>query len=122
MGLLPMSYDRRVIVDIHTHLFPPEVIAGRDAFLAADRTFAELYASPKARLATAEELLDSMEAAHIDVSVVLGFAWRDLDACRRHNDYLLETAARSAGRILAFCTLPLAAGAAAIEAEASRCV
>lgn len=110
-----------MIIDVHTHIFPPEVIANRDAYLAADPTFATLYASPRARLATAEDLLASMDAAAIDVSVALGFAWRDPATCRLHNDYLLESAVRGNGRIVPFCSLPLAAGPDAIEAEARRC-
>jgi predicted TIM-barrel fold metal-dependent hydrolase len=40
---------------------------------------------------------------------------------RLHNDYLLDAASQSSGRIVAFCTLPLAAGDEAIEAEMQRC-
>jgi len=110
-----------MILDAHTHIFPPTVAADRDAYLAAEPTFAELYASSRAKLATIEDLLYSMDEAGIDASIALGFAWADLDACRIHNDYLLEAAATSNGRILAFATLPLAAGPEAIEAEARRC-
>ncbi|HEU0073130.1 MAG TPA: amidohydrolase family protein [Dehalococcoidia bacterium] len=110
-----------MILDAHTHLFPPEIASHRDAYLAADPTFAELYASPEAKLATAEDLLRSMDEAQIDTSIALGFAWTGPDTCRLHTDYLLAAAAASNGRILAFPTLPLAAGPAAIEAEARRC-
>jgi predicted TIM-barrel fold metal-dependent hydrolase len=110
-----------VIVDVHTHIFPPGVAAERERYLAADATFAELYTNPKARLASADDLLRSMDEARVDVSVALGFAWRNLDAVGRHNDYLLDAAAKSNGRILAFPTLPLATPDA-IEAEMRRCV
>jgi predicted TIM-barrel fold metal-dependent hydrolase len=111
-----------VIVDFHTHIFPPHLIAERDAYLRDDPTFRALYAHPDAKLATADDLLRSMDTAAIDVSVALGFAWRDPEACRRHNDYLLETAAGNNGRIVAFCTLPLASDPAAVEAEMRRCM
>ena len=111
-----------MIVDFHTHIFPPVVRDGRDAFVAADPTFRELYASPKARIACAEDLLASMDAGGIDISVALGFAWAAEETCRRHNDYLLEVAAASRGRIVPFCSLPLAAGVTAVEREAARCV
>ena len=71
-----------LIVDVHTHIFPPEIADERDAYLASDATFAELYASPKARLATAAELLESMDAAGIDVSAALGFACAFLASAR----------------------------------------
>ena len=109
-----------MILDAHTHLFPPAIAADRDAYIK-DPTFAELYASPKATLATADDLLRSMDEAGIDTSIALGFAWTDPATCRLHNDYLLEAAAGSNGRIIAFPTLPLAAGPEAIEAEARRC-
>lgn len=111
-----------MIVDFHTHIFPPDVADNRDAYVAADATFSTLYGSPKAHIASAEDLIASMDEAGIDASVALGFAWRDLDHCRRHNDYLLEAASQSAGRIIAFCTLPLAAGPDAVAAEARRCI
>jgi hypothetical protein len=46
-----------MIIDIHTHVFPPGVRDARDEFLSRDATFRELYANPKARIATADELL-----------------------------------------------------------------
>jgi predicted TIM-barrel fold metal-dependent hydrolase len=111
-----------VIVDFHTHIFPPEIADEREAWLATDATFAELYANPKALLATASDLMSSMVGAGIDVSVALGFAWTDAAACAHHNDYLLEAAAVAEGRIVPFCTLPLAAGFDAVESEMRRCV
>jgi predicted TIM-barrel fold metal-dependent hydrolase len=111
-----------VIVDIHTHIFPPGVAANREAYLAADPTFRELYSDPKARLASADDLLASMGAGGVDVSVALGFAWTDEATVRLHNDYLLDVAASSGGRIVPFCTLPLASNEDAIERELRRCV
>lgn len=108
------------MVDFHTHIFPPEVQQRRQDYLRRDATFAEMYADPSARIATADELLESMEQAGIDKSVVLGFAWRDPDLCQQHNDYLLESAARSNGRLVPFCTVQPAAGEAALV-EAARC-
>ena len=63
-------------------------------------------------MATAEELLASMDAGGIDVSVACGFAWSDAELCAEHNEYLLEAAAASNGRIVPFCTVqPSADGA-----------
>jgi hypothetical protein len=80
-----------------------------------------MYSSPKAQIATAEELLASMEAAEVDTSVVLGFAWSEQELCREHNEYLLEAAARSGGRLIPFCTIQPRAGDEAL-AEIERCV
>jgi len=94
-----------MIVDVHTHVFPPEVRDRREDFLARDETFREIYSNPSARIATADELLASMDAAGVDRSVACGFAWSDAELCRRHNDGLLEAAAKSGGRIIPFCTV-----------------
>jgi predicted TIM-barrel fold metal-dependent hydrolase len=109
-----------MIVDFHTHIFPPDMISNREEYARRDPTFAELYGNPSARMATARELLASMEQAYVDVSVVLGFAWSDLDHCRRHNDYILEAAEASGGRLLPFCITQPRAGEAALE-EVVRC-
>jgi len=109
-----------VIVDFHTHIFPPEVISSRDDYVRRDATFAELYGSRASKLASAEDLLRSMAGAGVDVAVALGFAWSDLDDCRRHNDYLLEAADKSDGRIVPFCVTQPRAGEVAL-AEVSRC-
>ncbi len=109
-----------VIVDFHTHIFPPGVSENREEYLRRDRTFAEMYGSPRAKIATAEGLLRSMDEAGVEVSVALGFAWSDQDDCVRHNDYLLEAAESSGGRIVPFCTVNLLAGEAAVK-EVERC-
>lgn len=109
-----------MIIDFHTHIFPPEVRERREEYCRRDSTFAEMYADPKAKVATAEELLASMERSGVDVSVALGFAWREHEPCVRHNDYLLESAAKSGGRIVPFATVNMADDAA--EEEIARCV
>ena len=109
-----------MIIDSHTHIFPPGMREQREDYLRRDLTFAEMYASSKARLASAEELLASMDEAAIDKSVVLGFAWSELEPCVQHNDYLLEAAARSGGRLVPFCTIQPRAGNDAFR-EMERC-
>jgi predicted TIM-barrel fold metal-dependent hydrolase len=107
-----------VIIDIHAHIFPPDVRDRREEYAGRDPTFAEMYASPRAKIATAEDLLASMDEAGVDVSVALGFAWREHDLCVQHNEYILETA-KSEGRIVPFCTINMAADKAIEEVE--RC-
>lgn len=115
-----MSLDAwGVIIDFHTHIFPPEVRERRDEYVRRDPTFSEMYGDPKAKIATAEELLASMDEAGVDVSVALGFAWGDHEDVVRHNDYLLESAAKSGGRIVAFTTVNMSDARAAAEIE--RC-
>lgn len=111
-----------MIIDFHTHIFPSEVATQRARFLSADATFRELYDHPKAVLATANDLLKSMAKSGIDVSVALGFTWSSIENCRIHNNELIDVAKGSHGRIVPFCTLPLAAGIDAVEREFRRCL
>lgn len=111
-----------MIVDVHTHIFPPRMIADRARLAAADAGFGALYAQPKAKMATAEELLASMDAAGVDVAVACGFWWQHAEQAAEHRAYLLDAAARSGGRILAFVPVtgdePASALDAAVEAGA----
>jgi predicted TIM-barrel fold metal-dependent hydrolase len=91
-----------VVIDFHTHIFPPDFIDERASLIRHDAAFASLYSSPKATMATAEDLISSMDEAGIDQSVALGFAWRDPVLCRRHSEYLAESAVRFSGRIVPF--------------------
>ena len=106
-----------MIIDFHTHIFPPEVRKNREDYLLRDQTFAEMYASPRAKVATVEDLAESMQGAGVDISVALGFAWEDHADVVRHNDYLLETAIRGEGRIIPFCTINMLVPEAEHEIE-----
>jgi predicted TIM-barrel fold metal-dependent hydrolase len=109
-----------MIVDSHTHVFPPEIRDHREEYLRRDAGFRQLYSNPRSSLATADDLLASMDEASVDVSVIVNFAWRDSALCRLTNDYILESAARSGGRLLPFCTVHPHGGDEA-RAEIERC-
>ncbi len=108
------------VIDAHTHIFSPEVVRGREAFVGRDLWFEQLYADPKALLVTAEDLLRSMDGARIDRAVVCGFPWHDPGICREHNDYLAEACRGSQGRLLWLATVSPTDGARAAE-EVQRC-
>ena len=101
-----------MIVDVHTHIFPPRMLEQREQLAAADPGFAELYGDPRAKMATAQDLLASMDAASVDVSVAAGFWWRSAELAQDHATYLIESAAASDGRILPFVPVDLAADGA----------
>ena len=109
-----------MIIDFHTHVFPPQVRDRRQDYLRQDATFRELYSDPRSKLASAEDVLASMDEAGVDVSVVVGFAWGEIDLCRQTNDYILEAAAASAGRLVPFCCVQPRAGDEACS-EMRRC-
>ena len=108
-----------MIVDFHVHVFPPQIKADRSSYLERDAVFRSLYSNPKARVATADDLLASMDAAGVDVSVMQGFGWATDALCIEHNDYLLEAAAHHPDRLIPFCTVQPRSGPAAAE-EARR--
>ncbi len=85
-----------------------------------DACFSLLYSQPKARLATAEELLAAMDEAGIDLSVVLNIGWESHELCVETNDYILDSVSRYPRRLIGFCAIQPRAGEAAI-AEIERC-
>ncbi len=108
-----------MLIDFHTHIFPPEIIDGREEFCRRDDLFGSLYTNPKARMATADQLVAAMDRSGIDVSVACGFGWDDLAICREHNDYIMDAVRRFPDRIVGFAAIQPAAGERAV-AEAMR--
>ena len=109
-----------MLVDAHAHVLPPWLRDERPRHLQRDATFGALFASPKARFATAEELLESMDQAGVDASVAVGFGWTDPALARSVNDYAIDAAIRHPRRLLAFCSVNPAWGPDAV-AEVQRC-
>lgn len=107
------------VVDVHTHIFSPEVAQDLDRYRARDTWFGALNARAHARIATASDLLAEMDAAGVDYSVACGWGWQEQALCREQNDYLLAAAREAKGRILPFISVqPRAPGAVA---EVHRC-
>jgi len=96
-------------IDVHTHIFPEKIVQQREIYFEGESAFKSLYGSPKARLATAETLLQAMDAGAVDCSITFGFPWRNPDLTERHNDYVLEAALKCPSRLLAMgCVNPMA--------------
>ncbi len=93
------------LIDAHTHLFAPAQISGRAALAGRDPVFAEMYADPAARMASAPELLTALDEAGIDRAVVVGFAFAHSPDLAAQNEYLLASAAETGGRIIPLATL-----------------
>ena len=109
-----------MIIDFHTHIFPPFVRDERHRYLERDATLGELYADPSARMATAEDLLTAMDEDGVDRSVVMGIGWTDLGLAREANDYIIESVRRHPERIVGFAGVNPAWGPVAAQ-EADRC-
>ncbi|XUX00333.1 MAG: amidohydrolase family protein [Dehalogenimonas sp.] len=114
-------YNRSVIIDFHTHVFSPKIIADRDRYVAADPCFASLYSNPKARLTTADQLIAEMDRCGVDKSVVLNIGWSSHELCVESNNYILESAAKFTDRLIPFIAVQPAAGKKALN-EIERCV
>jgi predicted TIM-barrel fold metal-dependent hydrolase len=109
-----------LIIDFHTHITAPEIIDRRDEYLVRDAWFRDLYANPKARLSSAEDLIAAMDRDAVDQAVVFGFGWRDMDLCRRDNDYVIESVARYPERLIGFAIVNPQSGGEAVR-EIERC-
>ena len=108
------------MIDVHTHIFPPEIVEHRENFFGEDPAFRWLYDSPQAKLVTAESLLQAMADHGVEKSVIFGFPWRTMRLMRRHNDYILEAQHRFPRHLIGFaCVNALESGAAA---EVERCL
>ena len=109
-----------MIIDFHTHITAPEIIDRRDEYLVRDAWFRDLYANPKARLSSAEDLLAAMDRDSVEQAVVFGFGWRDMEMCRRDNDYVIESVARYPDRLIGFAIVNPQCGSEAVR-EIERC-
>jgi len=109
-----------MIIDFHTHVFPPRVKQKRSQYIDRDPCFALLYAKKEAKIATTEELIESMDRAGIDISVIVNLGWITHELCVETNDYILESIARYPKRLIGFCTVQPQSLNAAI-AEIERC-
>jgi predicted TIM-barrel fold metal-dependent hydrolase len=108
------------LVDAHVHVFPPEIVRQRELYLAKDQRLDTLYRSPKASMATAQEVLEQMDENGVELSIVCGFAFRDQGVCRESNDYIVEAVKANPTRLAGLaCVSPGAPGAGA---ELERCL
>jgi uncharacterized protein len=111
------------MIDFHTHIVPPRVKENREEYFA-DPLFRLLYDSPKAKLATAEDLVARMDKDGVDISIVLNLGWSDQEFCTQTNDYLMESVARFPKRLIGFGAVVLdsaASSAATVLQEVERC-
>ncbi len=94
--------------------------AQRKRYLSADATFGELFSDPRARLATAEELVEAMDRDGVQRSVAMGMGWTDTGLACEVNDYIIDSVRRWPDRLAGFAGVNPAWGDDAAR-EVDRC-
>ena len=119
-GTMRACYAPAVIIDAHTHVVPPDLIARRQELLQIEPAFGEIYADPRAALASADDVLRVVAESELDAAVICNLAWSDPERVRRTNDYILDAARDSGGRLIPFCMVQPAADPKHVCAEVRR--
>ena len=97
-----------MIIDVHAHVFPPAVRERRESLIADEPAFAAIYSNKDAAMASAGEVLASMDEAGVDRTIICNFAWRSEELIDETNAYILDAASRSGGRLIPFVSVYLA--------------
>ena len=109
-----------MLIDFHTHIFPPEIQQHRERYCARDHWFDSLYSNPRSRIATAEDLIGEMDETGVDVAVTFSFGWTDTGLIEETNDYVIDAMRRYPERIYGMAVLQPVADTHAIR-ELDRC-
>lgn len=109
-----------MLIDFHTHIFPPEVCAQRERYCERDPWFRTLYTNPRAPLACAEDLIAEMDASGVDAAVTFSFGWTDPVLIEETNSYVIDALQRYPGRLYGMAVLQPLAGERAVY-ELERC-
>ena len=110
-----------MIIDAHTHIFPERFRNERTDVLERDRTFRELFSRPSSKLATADELLSVMDETGVQVSVIAGIGWENLEVAREANENILDVCSRHPNRFIGLASINPAWGDSAMT-ELLRCI
>jgi len=93
-------------IDVHVHILSPDFIKDIKKNMDRDAHFKLLHDNPKAKFATAEDVLENMEKTEIDKSIVFGFSCLDPGMAREANDYIIETVKKYPDRFIGFAIYP----------------
>jgi predicted TIM-barrel fold metal-dependent hydrolase len=123
-----LGQKRRVIIDSHVHLYPPETGADPAGWAAVQRephwallcTRRRRDGRPVQGFPTVAELLRDMDAAGIGRAVLLGWYWERPETCAGQNRFYARCVRDHGDRLSAFATLHPAAGAEGIRNEIRR--
>lgn len=109
-----------MLIDFHTHIFPPYIRDHRERYCARDPWFNELYSNPQASMASAEDLIAEMDASGVDISVAFSFGWTDTGLIEETNSYVIDSMRRYPNRIYGMAVLQPTSGIQAVR-ELERC-
>ena len=110
-----------MIIDFHTHVLSPRIKNNRSDYVERDTAFARIYSGEKVKIATAEDLISSMDRDGVDISVIVNYGWSTHEFCVETNDYILESVARYPKRLIGFCAVSSYTDDASL-AEIERCI
>ena len=91
-----------MIIDFHTHIFPPDIINNRNKYLDIDPVFRSLYADFKSKLASVDDLIENMDLQNVDMSVIQNLQWSNLEICHQTNKHIIESVKRFPDRLIGF--------------------
>lgn len=109
-----------MIVDFHSHIYPPSFELRREELCNADPTFGQLFSNSRSKMTSVEELITEMDENHVDVTVIMGIGWTDQNLAREANNYILESSQDYPGRLVGFCSVNPRWGEDALQ-EIKRC-
>lgn len=109
-----------MIIDAHTHIFPEAVKTDRTPYFDGEPEFKLLYDSKKSIIIGADDLVRSMDAHNVDMSVICGFPWRNPDHSRLNNDVVIDAVKKYPKRLKGLACFDLSWDGAASETK--RCI
>ena len=96
-----------MLIDFHTHLFPPHIRHHRQRYCDRDPWFHQLYSHPRAHMASAEDLIAEMDESGVAISVAFSFGWTDPALIVEANTYIIEVVRRHHLLVLSHCSEPV---------------
>jgi hypothetical protein len=109
-----------MIIDAHCHILPDSFPERHAQLTALDATYANLFPNANPKMATAEHLVQAMQVAGVDRSVVMGMGWATYGLAREANDYIINSVARFPRQLSGFCSVNPSWGTDAVR-ELERC-
>jgi len=99
-----------MIIDAHTHIFPPDICNRREYYCTRDAWFDALYRNPHARMATAEDLIAEMDSSGVALAFTCSFGWSNPDLIEVTNRYVLDAVRRYPARLRGLAVIQPTAG------------